>query len=151
MLNNNFRRVHTHQATPVTRAPATDARFAAHQRMNRLRLRRGELFQALRQLDAATDQHAYRQIMQWVNEEYEARQGGTIMGLFAKCYLGPPYVDHRLDLLGSICEHFTPADPVPVPYGQARALAQSGAYAHIEIYSDGSMVPVLPDGTAVEL
>lgn len=90
-------------------------------------------------------------LMDWVRGEYDARQGGVMMGLFAQCHLGAPYVDHRLDLLGNICEHFTAADPVPAPYGQARGLARSGAYAYIELYSDGAMVPILPDGTAVDL
>lgn len=157
MLNNRFRRVHPGQADLSTSIAAsrpktvTGRGLTVHERTNRLRPRSADLLNAVRQLDATTDQHAYREIMQWVCSEYEARQGGTIMGLFAECYLGPPYVDHRLDLLGTICEHYAPADPVPMPYAQARGLAQSGAYAHVELYTDGAMVPILPDGSAVEL
>ena len=33
------------------------------------------------------------------------------------------------------------------PYRQARALARSPAYAYIEVYSDGELVPVREDGT----
>ncbi|MFC0313984.1 hypothetical protein ACFQNE_05760 [Gordonia phosphorivorans] len=125
--------------------------LAVHQRINRQKRRSMELLNAVRQLDVVADPSAYQQIMNWIRADYEARQGGTIMGLFAQCFLGAPYVDHRLDLMGSICEHFSRGDSVPMPYAQARGLAQSGAYAHIELYTDGAMVPILPDGTAVEL
>lgn len=156
MLNRHLRRVQT------TRAPLTqeslgaqtrglDSRVVAHERINRQKMRSADLLNAIRQLDVVSDPHVYQQILQWIRDEYDARQGGTLMGLFGQCYLGPPYVDHRMDLMGSICEHYSPSDPVPMPYAQARGLAQSGAYSHIELYSDGAMVPILPDGTAVEL
>lgn len=156
MLNNRFRRVQApvamtrEQLTPQQQVGAASG-LTVHQRINRQKSRSMDLLNAVRQLDTVADPTVYHQIMQWIRADYEARQGGTIMGLFAQCYLGAPYVDHRLDLTGAICEHFVPGDPVPMPYAQARGLAQSGAYAHIELYSDGAMVPILPDGTAVEL
>lgn len=55
---------------------------------NRLKPRRDELLQALTQIDTSVDQVAQAQIMQWIREEYEARQGGQVIGMFAKCYLG---------------------------------------------------------------
>ena len=157
VLNKRVRRVHVEPVTSVRdvtmsgRTASVPAGPTVYERTNRMKPRTAELLTAIRQLDVTVDQHATRQIMEWIRNEYDARQGGTLLGLFAKCYLGPPYVDHRLDLFGSICEHFTPAEQVPIPYAQARGLAQSGAYAHIEIYTDGAMVPVLPDGTAVEM
>jgi len=116
---------------------------------NRLQPRRAELLQALTQVDATVDQTAQAQIMLWIREEYEARQGGAIIGLFAKCYLGPPFIDHKLDLFGSILQHFSSSEDPGHPYNQARGLVRSGSYAYIEIYSDGTIVPILPDGTAV--
>lgn len=155
MLNRHRRRVHQEQQqlTPerLGQRQTAASGITVQQRINRQRPREAELLSAVGQLDVITDPHVYQQLMQWIVEQYNARQGGTLMGLFAKCYLGPPFVDHRLDLLGSICEHYRPGDAVPMPYGQARGLAQSGAYAHIELYSDGAMVPILPDGTAVDL
>ena len=71
--------------------------------------------------------------------------------MFAKCYLGPPFVDHKLDLFGSILQHFSPSEDPGYPYSQARGLVRSGSYAFIEIYSDGKIVPILPDGTAVSM
>lgn len=118
---------------------------------NRLKPRRTELLQALTQVDVSVDQVAQVQIMQWIREEYEARQGGQVIGMFAKCYLGPPFVDHKLDLFGSILQHFSPSEDPGYPYSQARGLARSGSYAFIEIYSDGKIVPILPDGTAVSM
>nr|WP_313777370.1 hypothetical protein [Mycobacterium sp.] len=118
---------------------------------NRLKPRRAELLQVLTQVDASVDQVAQVQIMQWIREEYEARQGGQVIGMFGKCYLGPPFVDHKLDLFGSILQHYSPADDPGYPYSQARGLVRSGSYAFIEIYSDGKIVPILPDGTAVAM
>ncbi|MCV7262964.1 hypothetical protein H7J82_08045 [Mycolicibacterium poriferae] len=118
---------------------------------NRLKPRRDELLQALTQIDTSVDQVAQAQIMQWIREEYEARQGGQVIGMFAKCYLGPPFVDHKLDLFGSILQHFSPSEDPGYPYSQARGLVRSGSYAFIEIYSDGKIVPILPDGTAVSM
>ncbi|MCF6389346.1 hypothetical protein L2K20_20420 [Mycobacterium sp. MBM] len=118
---------------------------------NRIKPRRAELLQVLTQVDASVDQVAQTQIMEWIREEYEARQGGEVIGMFAKCYLGPPFVDHKLDLFGSILQHFSPAQDPGYPYSQARGLVRSGSYAFIEIYSDGKIVPILPDGTAVSM
>ena len=46
-----------------------------------------------------------------------------------------------------IIEHFRPGDTVPAIYAAARPLAVSEAYAMIEIYSDGQVVPIRHDGT----
>lgn len=118
---------------------------------NRLKPRHCELLQALTNVDASVDQVAQVRIMQWIREEYEARRGGQVIGMFAKCYLGPPFVDHKLDLFGSILQHFSPSEDPGYPYSQARGLVRSGSYAFIEIYSDGQIVPILPDGTAVSM
>jgi hypothetical protein len=53
-----------------------------------------------------------------------------------------------MDITGSIIEHYKLGEPVPPMYAQARTLAASGAYAFIEVYADGTAVPVRPDGTA---
>jgi hypothetical protein len=67
----------------------------------------------------------------------------------APCGLGPPFVDHILDLGGAIVEHYASADTMPEPYANARMLVRSGAYAYVEIYLSGTVVPVLADGAAV--
>ena len=56
-------------------------------------------------------------------------------------------VDHAFDLTGAIREHYTASDTVPTMYQSARSLAVSDAYAFIEIYADGHVVPIRPDGT----
>jgi hypothetical protein len=118
---------------------------------NRLQPRRADLVQVLTQVDASVDQVAQAKIMEWVREAYEERRGGVVIGMFAKCYLGPPFVDHKLDLFGSILQHFSPSEDPGHPYSQARGLVRSGSYAFVEIYSDGKIVPILPDGTAVSI
>ena len=71
------------------------------------------------------------------------------MGFVAKCYLGPPYVDHRMDLLHDILDHYSVVQSMPEPFEGARMLARSGTYAYIEVYGSGLLVPVLEDGTVV--
>jgi hypothetical protein len=109
--------------------------------------RSAELMEAMQQIDVQTDPAMKTAIMEWVNAEYDKRGGGKLIGLFGKCYLGHPYCDHRMDLSGSIIEHFTQQDSVPPPYQQARAYAASSAYAFIEVYDDGEVIPVYQDGS----
>jgi hypothetical protein len=109
-------------------------------------VRSPQLLEALARLDTRTSATARRELMEWVKDEYAARGGGELIGLMAKCYLGPPYVDHTLDLSGLIIEHYSPRDPVPDGLDSARPVAQSGAYLYIEVYSDGMIVPVREDG-----
>ena len=102
---------------------------------------------ALRQIDVAPNVQAQREIIDWLKDVYAQRGGGILVGLFGHCYLGPPYVDHAFDLTGAIREHYTASDTVPTMYQSARSLAVSDAYAFIEIYADGHVVPIRPDGT----
>lgn len=122
----------------------------------RLTRRHDDLMQAMRQIDAAPTPEMLREISDWIRDAYEARGGGTLVGLFGHCYLGHPYVDHSLGtgagdhggILGhGIIEHFQPSDAVPSIYRGARSLAASESYAMIEIYSDGQIVPIRHDGT----
>ena len=105
--------------------------------------------QAISSLDTHPSADAVAKIMDWIRDDYDARGGGALMGLLGRCYLGPPYVDHIMTTSGEICEHFTPADTVPLPYGAARSLAASPAYLFVEVYTDGAVVPIRPDGSAV--
>jgi hypothetical protein len=84
-----------------------------------------------------------------IRRMYACDHDGAPTGFLARCRLGPPYVDHRLDLTHAVVAHFTAADTVPDPFAAARMLARSKSYAYIEIYSDGMIVPVLRDGTVV--
>lgn len=133
-----------------TSARSTDV--AAAQTLGRLRrvIRSEDLVRAVQSLDTATDPQMLQAIMQWINEEYESRQVGRLVGLFGKCYLGEPYVDHRFDLSGGmILEHFARADEPPPPFRPARPFARSDAYAYIEVYDDGTVVPIRADGRPV--
>jgi hypothetical protein len=116
---------------------------------NRKRPRSKALLDAVRALDTTSDITASRQALEQIAKEYADRNTGTILGLFAKCYLGHPFVDHRLSLGETILEHYQRQDVVPDPFAKARTLAQSSMYAFIEVYSDGAIVPVRPDGPSV--
>ncbi len=117
---------------------------------NRRGMRSRELIEAVQRLDTTTDPAMMRAIMRWINDEYESRRGGVLIGLFSRCYLGAPYVDHRLDLSGSqILEHFTRDQDPPAAFQAARPFARNDAYVFIEVYDDGAVVPVRTDGRPV--
>lgn len=117
---------------------------------NRLKPRTAELMAAVERLDTTVDTAAHAEVIAWIRDEYDARQGGMLIGLFSTCNLGHPYVDHKLSLAQTILEHYSQADDPGYPYNKARGLVRSRAYAFIEIYSDGAIVPIRPDGTSVE-
>ena len=122
----------------------TDPRLIAARSFRRTE----DMLEAHHQFDVAPSEQARAEIVEWLNEVYEARGAGQLIGIFSRCYLGAPYVDHRLDLLGNILEHYRPNDPLPAGLDAARALISSGQYSHIEVYSDGMILPIRRDGTA---
>ncbi len=84
--------------------------------------------------------------MDWIQNHYAERGGGELVGLFAKCYLGDPFVDHHLGISHQILEHFTAEDQIPPVFAAARALVRSPAYLFVEVYADGTSIPVRADG-----
>ncbi len=131
-------------------APSTDV--AASQTLDRLRrvIRSEDLVKAVQSLDTTTDPQMLQAIMQWINEEYESRQVGRLVGLFGRCYLGDPYIDHRFDMSGNmILEHFERSQEPPPAFQPARPFARSDAYVYIEVYDDGTVVPIRADGRPV--
>lgn len=116
---------------------------------NRKKPRSKALLEAVKCLDATSDSTAARDVLDQITKEYADRNGGLLLGLFGKCYLGHPFVDHRMSLGETILEHYRREDLVPEPFSKARNLAQSAMYVFIEVYSDGQIVPVRPDGTCV--
>lgn len=109
--------------------------------------RHSGVFQAVQALDTQLDEATRREVAKWIGEQYVTEYGSALLGMVAKCYLGPPYVDHLLDLFGGIIEHYAASDPMPAPYDAARMLARSGSYAFVEVHSDGRIVPVNDDGS----
>lgn len=120
---------------------------SALERRRRREPRPGELLQAVRNLDLTQDAAYRAELTEWIDNAYTERMGGVLLGLFARCHLGPPYVDHRLTVVGRILEHYRPTDIVPPPFDAARTLAQSPVYEYVEVYSDGDIIPVLADGS----
>lgn len=109
-----------------------------------------EILDGVARMDVALDDAVRRQLADRIAASYVNDHGGAFpIGFLATCYLGPPFVDHRLSLLECIVEHYGPSDKVPHPFENARSLVRSGAYLFVEIYSDGQLVPVRLDGTPV--
>jgi hypothetical protein len=111
---------------------------------------RGErMREAVNRLDARLDERAVGELLERIRDEYPVECGDVPVGLFSRCRLGPPHVDHRLDLSGGILEHFTSDDIVPAPFSGARMLVRTGGYAFVEVYGSGLLLPVRDDGTVV--
>ncbi|MFF7387876.1 hypothetical protein ACFZAE_05350 [Streptomyces scabiei] len=134
-----------HSGARIT-APSTTGPAASRQLFA---TRTPELLGRLRRLDAAVDDASVRDIASWLHEQYVSRGAPVPVGFVAPCLLGSPYVDHRLGLDGRILGHCAAHDEMPPPFDAARMLARSGAYAFVEVYADGLVLPVLPDGSVV--
>lgn len=149
-INRNRRRLNETSLPPVTVEPQTAAPASLPPNVvhNRSRRRSQEILDAVARLDTCTDDQTRREILDWVGGLYEQREGGTLLGLFGRCYLGTPYVDHLMDITGGIVTHYTPDDLLPPAFGPARPLARSSAYLFVEVYSDGQVVPVRSDGSS---
>lgn len=119
-----------------------------HTLRNRAARRSAELVDAVSRLDTVTDPAVQKELADWINAMYEERGGGDLVGLFGHCYLGGDFVDHEMDLTGGILRHFKSTEPPPPAYVGARPLARSQAYLYIEVYSDGSIVPIRHDGSS---
>lgn len=130
-------------------ATGQDRRLSRPGLQQRRKPRHAGLFEAVHRFDAGLDAAGRAELAAWIRAEYESEFGDVPLGLFALCHLGPPYIDHRLDLWQSILEHYTPADVVPEPFAQARMLVRTGAYDFVEVYSSGELRPVLKDGSVV--
>ncbi len=100
-------------------------------------------------LDVEIDPAARAELAGWIRDEYERELGDVPLGFLAECFLGPPFVDHILNLVHAITEHFGPADAMPEPFAAGRMLVRSGAYAFVEVYASGELRPVLADGSVV--
>lgn len=143
------RRLVQQEELPAVQANAVTQSAADSLMMRKRNVRRSaDLVRAITQVDVTTDPAAQRELMEWIEGAYADRGGGVLIGLFSHCYLGHPYVDHRLDISGRIITHFTASDTVPPGFDLARPLARSTAYAFIEVYGDGQVVPVRNDGTS---
>lgn len=121
---------------------------SAWELQNRQSPRPSQMLEAVKNLDVTTDPAYQQKLAKWIQEVYAQRGGGQLVALFSKCYLGNPYQDHHLSLAGNIIEHYQHSEQVPPLFAQARVLAANPAYAYVEIYSDGAVVPVAEDGTA---
>jgi hypothetical protein len=126
-----------------------NARVRVSSTKNQRKPRHAGIFEAVHRLDARMDPASREALAKWVREQYETEIGDIPLGFVAECHLGPPYVDHRLDLLQSIVDHFAPHDTMPEPYAQARMLVRTGAYEFVEIYASGTLRPVRADGSVV--
>ena len=113
------------------------------------RPRHAGILEAVHRLDAEISQAARGELAGWIRDQYHTEIGDIPLGFVAKCHLGPPYVDHILDLFDNIVDHYAPADPMPEPFAKARMLVRTNAYAYVEIYGSGEIRPVYPDGTVV--
>lgn len=111
--------------------------------------RQAGLLEAIHRLDAGLDPATRDELVRWIRNQYTVEYGDIPLGLVSKCYLGPPYVDHRMDLLHNILDHFSPTQAMPEPFDGARMLVRSGTYAFIEVYGSGLLVPIMDDGTPV--
>jgi hypothetical protein len=109
-----------------------------------------EYMEAIKNLDIAgtqMDKSAYDIFVSAMAKEFpELVDFPTFKGILGKCYIGPEYEVHSLDVTGNIVHHYKFKEPLPPDFEKARNLAASGVYEFIEVYAD-SLRAVMSDGT----
>jgi hypothetical protein len=140
------RRLFPNARAPVERRGSAERTGAVR---NMRKPRSAGLVAAVHRIDATIDQATRDELARWIQGEYVNEIGDMPLGFVALCGLGPPYVDHILDLGHTIVNHYASADPMPEPFERARMLVRSGAYAYAEVYLTGTVVPVLADGSPI--
>ncbi|MFV0407825.1 MAG: hypothetical protein ACK5LN_13560 [Propioniciclava sp.] len=136
----------------ITSAAQATGRRASSRTTQRQRNRRRstEFIVTVQKLDTATDPQSVHELMEFLDSLYQVEDlPDRPFALFGQCYLGHPYLDHVMTLEGGILEHFTNTEQIDPEYRAARGLARSGAYAYIELYRDGSVVPIRETGDPV--
>lgn len=117
------------------------------------RTRSSRYLEAIRALDAGGQTGAADRIgaiRDAVAAEFPDGPGSWPLGWVAKCFLGPPFEVHLLDMAGQIVRHFRVGEALPEGMERARRLAASGQYLLIEVFSD-KLVAVGADGSTAVL
>jgi hypothetical protein len=132
----------------TSQSGSTDQRTGTTPGVRNLRKpRHAHLVDAIMRLDAEISPSEREALTAWIKDEYAREIGDIPLGFVAECHLGPPFVDHRLDLFQSIVDHFAATDAMPEPFARARMLVRSGAYAYVEVFASGELKAVFVDGS----
>ena len=128
---------HKLSLTPKTEAEVTDPL-----KIDRLlrKPRSKQYLEAVSKLDAGGHTHNHdkvKEIIEALRHEFpEIELEGLFIGIVSKCYLGDDYEVHRLDMTGSIIDHYRRGQPLPDGLEKARAIAIHGGYEFIEVYTN---------------
>ncbi len=99
-----------------------------------------EYMEAMRKLDIGSHVHNDAQkeeILNILRNEFpEIQLSGILLGILAKCYIGPEYDVHSIDMMGGIIHHYRHGEAMDPALVRARALAARGIYEFIEVYND---------------
>ena len=99
-----------------------------------------EYLEAMRKLDIGSHTHNDAQrdeILRILHDEFpEIELEKILIGIIAKCYIGPEYDVHSLNVSGGIIHHYHWDEPMDPELVKARALAARGTYELIEVYHD---------------
>lgn len=123
-------------------AGQTGGRTMSKSEMDRLlrKPRSKAYMEAMRKLDIGShtiNKAQQDEIIQILQEEFpEIQLEGILIGIIAKCYIGPEYDVHTLSLAGGIIHHFHKGESMDPDLARARALAARGTYEFIEVYHD---------------
>ena len=113
----------------------------------RKKQRHSGLLEAVLRLDTEMDAASRQELADWITEQYRTEFDAVPLGFVSQCYLGSPYVDHRLDLIGSIVQHYSASQQMPPLFESARMLARTGRYEFVEVYLNGELKAVSSDGS----
>lgn len=123
-------------------AGRTSAHTMSKPEMDRLlrKPRSAAYMDAMRKLDIGSHTHHDElkdEIIRIIRDEFpEVQLEGILIGVIAKCYIGPEYDVHSIGLDGGIIHHYKKDEPMNPELARARGLAARGTYEFIEVYHD---------------
>lgn len=100
-----------------------------------------------RTLTSSEIENLKNKIAEEIGDKFMADQ---LLGLLAKCRLGPEYHVHSLNFAGSIIKHYKIGENVDAEFMAAIPHALQSIYEFIEVYKE-RLVCVYPDGRTTEI
>ena len=89
--------------------------------------------------DIECDQKKINALIEKIASEFpetEVSVEDYLIGIIAKCYIGPTYTVHTLNYAQQILRHYQQGESLPEGLDKGLILAQSGRFAFVEIYTN---------------
>jgi hypothetical protein len=137
--------INTNQKTNVSVTPShvnrSKVELSGPALEKRLRQKRSlDYVHAIKKLDAGGVKCSHanmEELLQAIRNEFpELEPYQYPVGIIAKCFLGPPYEVHTLDIKLDIIQHYKKGEVLPEQLNRGKSLALHPSYEFVEVFSD---------------